>query len=524
MPQKKHKGEGEAVGMRLVLCLALSMALATFGIFPAVQAQAAALSAQSAQSAAQDSSDTQGADAGGQGVDILDADAADEDADAAGTQDADTATKSSGTASSKDTGEDKQADSSSTKKNSSATKDSNKTEDKASGKKGVTQTEKEAADGAQQAAEGSDAATDATGEADKAEENANELPDDMPAEEREAKLKEEAESLKGKADEAAERLDELAATLESSYEDLNQVNKTLAETQNEIAALEKKVQETKERLDAARAALGTTAKEMYRTGGGGGFISVLLGSRDFDSFISNGFMLNKIASGWEDTISEAGELKKAYNNQKNSLAAAQKKQNSLQQEATKKGTAVALAMSDQSTLLQNLDSSTLKKAQEFDNATGGDYADSLGTHTGALTSALSAKETWYNNADDSTSTDGSHPAAVEIAKQYLGIDYVWAGASPSGGFDCSGLVLYVYAQLGIDMPHFARSQYDCGQHIAYSALMPGDLVFFGSSVETIHHVGIYIGNGQFIHAPQTGDVVKISNLSSRKDLIGACRP
>ncbi len=381
----------------------------------------------------------------------------------------------------------------------------------------------DAADDAQQSQEaaGTDGAQD---QAQTSESMQEQLSDDMPAEEREAKLKEEAESLKGKADQAASRLSELASSLETSYEDLNQVNKDLADTQNEISALEQKLDETKKRLDEAKSALGTTAKEMYRTGGESSFISVLLGSTDFDAFVSNAYLLNKVASGWESVINEAGELSRTYTNQKNLLSTAQKKQSALQLEATKKGVAVALAMSDQSTLLENLDSSTLEKARELDGVTGGNYAASVGTHSGAISDALSASESWYNNAGDSTSRDGSHPAAVEIARQYLGVPYVWAGASPSGGFDCSGLVLYVYAQLGIDLPHFARSQYECGQHIAYSALMPGDLVFFGSSVETIHHVGIYIGDGQFIHAPQTGDVVKISNLSARSDLIGACRP
>ncbi len=427
--------------------------------------------------------------------------------------------------------------SSASSSSSSSSASSSKGTDSSSAKKDGTDASTAADDKKTDAADGAEA-TDAADTADQTQDAASQdaaqdtaqesvqeqLSDDMPAEEREAKLKEEAESLKGKADQAAARLSELASSLELSYEDLNQVNKDLADTQNEIAALEQKLDETEQRLDEAKAALGTTAKEMYRTGGESSFISVLLGSTDFDAFISNAFLLNKVADGWESVINEAGELSRTYGSQKDMLSAAQKKQSELQLEATKKGVSVALAMSDQSTLLENLDSSTLEKARELDGVTGGNYADSVGTHTGAISDALSASETWYNNAGDSTSREGSHPAAVEIARQYLGVPYVWAGASPSGGFDCSGLVLYVYAQLGVNLPHFARSQYDCGQHIAYSALMPGDLVFFGSSVETIHHVGIYIGDGQFIHAPQTGDVVKISNLSARSDLIGACRP
>jgi len=96
---------------------------------------------------------------------------------------------------------------------------------------------------------------------------------------------------------------------------------------------------------------------------------------------------------------------------------------------------------------------------------------------------------------------------VAIAEQYLGVPYVWGGASPSG-FDCSGLVMYVFGQVGISLPHNAAAQYSYGSPVSMSQLQPGDLVFFYG----LGHVGIYIGGGQFIHAPHTGDVVKISPL------------
>ena len=99
-------------------------------------------------------------------------------------------------------------------------------------------------------------------------------------------------------------------------------------------------------------------------------------------------------------------------------------------------------------------------------------------------------------------------AVIEIASRYLGVPYVWGGASPSG-FDCSGFILYVYAQVGVTLPHHAATQYQYGSPIAKAALEPGDLVFF----DDLGHNGIYIGGGQFIHAPHTGDVVKISSLS-----------
>ena len=97
---------------------------------------------------------------------------------------------------------------------------------------------------------------------------------------------------------------------------------------------------------------------------------------------------------------------------------------------------------------------------------------------------------------------------VGIAMQYLGVPYVWGGASPSG-FDCSGFAMYVFAQIGVSLPHHAASQYGMGSPVSRDQLEPGDLVFFNG----LGHMGIYIGGGQFIHAPHTGDVVKISSLS-----------
>jgi cell wall-associated NlpC family hydrolase len=109
-----------------------------------------------------------------------------------------------------------------------------------------------------------------------------------------------------------------------------------------------------------------------------------------------------------------------------------------------------------------------------------------------------------------------HPAAASIALRYLGVPYVWGGASPSG-FDCSGLVMYVYAQLGISLPHYTVAQWNAT--VPISSPEPGDLVFFNG----LGHVGIYIGGGRFVNAPHTGSVVRIDSISSFGGYDGARR-
>jgi cell wall-associated NlpC family hydrolase len=109
--------------------------------------------------------------------------------------------------------------------------------------------------------------------------------------------------------------------------------------------------------------------------------------------------------------------------------------------------------------------------------------------------------------------------AVRIAAQEIGVRYRYGGISPSG-FDCSGLVAYVFGRLGVRLPHNAAAQYSYGHPVPRGHLKPGDLVFFHG----LGHVGLYIGHGRIIHAPRTGERVEIQSLGERSgSVIGARR-
>lgn len=112
----------------------------------------------------------------------------------------------------------------------------------------------------------------------------------------------------------------------------------------------------------------------------------------------------------------------------------------------------------------------------------------------------------------------SNAQAANIALQYLGVPYVWGGATPSG-FDCSGLASYVFAKVGKSVPHFTGAIWAAFPKVT-GPLQPGDLVFY----HNLGHMGIYIGGGQMVHAPHTGDVVRVTALAGRSGYVGAVRP
>ena len=121
---------------------------------------------------------------------------------------------------------------------------------------------------------------------------------------------------------------------------------------------------------------------------------------------------------------------------------------------------------------------------------------------------------WAGHPEPGAKPDASAPTKGERAARFalgeVGVPYRWGGESPSTGFDCSGLVRWAYGQVGIDLPHSSYGLYGEGRRVTGSNLAPGDILFF----EGLGHVGLYLGHGRMVHAPQTGRDVEIVRLSS----------
>jgi cell wall-associated NlpC family hydrolase len=117
--------------------------------------------------------------------------------------------------------------------------------------------------------------------------------------------------------------------------------------------------------------------------------------------------------------------------------------------------------------------------------------------------------------------------AVQVALRYLGVPYRWGGTDPLTGFDCSGLVQFAYAQVGVGLSHYTGTQFTEGAPVPDGQLRPGDLVFFEPGVAGPGHVGLYLGGDEFVEAPHAGDVVKVASLATARaqlGYVGAVRP
>jgi len=280
--------------------------------------------------------------------------------------------------------------------------------------------------------------------------------------------------------------------------ELDALNMRLIETRRDLSRAQLQ-------LDVARSVLGERMADIYKNGGLS-VLDVVLGARDFTEIDTQIGYFQQISLTDENTVAGIEALTQRVSEladqvEKDRAAALTREMDLRQKRAD-----VEDQLAERQALLADLDA-RVKALIERQARLAAAASQRLAAAAGV----------------DIASINGSAAqiALVKETMKYLGLPYVWAGATPSGGFDCSGLVLYVYAKFGVGFPHGATMQAHMGTPVPLGKLEPADLVFFGDP-SFYHHVGIYIGNGLFIEAPHTGDVVKVSRLAGRGCTL-ACR-
>jgi peptidoglycan DL-endopeptidase CwlO len=305
---------------------------------------------------------------------------------------------------------------------------------------------------------------------------------------------------------AEAHLTALEIAAEKRIEAYDSIHQKYLNTRNAMLLNKQSLTVARANLKAAEQRLEASLTETYKNGGEDA-LSYLLAARSIGELVDQMQVMQRV-NGINRTLLNQVTHYKAEVSDRQARLDKQLKAVTAQQKASAAAKASAQAAVDrQKSYISGLKASIQKIIDE--QAAARERAAQAAAGQGIDT-------TTTNVPAPPSSTLGGQ--AVAIAEQYLGVPYVWGGASPSG-FDCSGLVMYVYAQLGVSLPHNAYAQMTSLPAVPLSDLQPGDLVFFNGA----SHVGIYVGNGAMIHAPHTGTVVQFGSINEEGSITGAAR-
>jgi len=311
-------------------------------------------------------------------------------------------------------------------------------------------------------------------------------------------------------------MQQLDADVGRAAEAWNYANIELARIEKDLTSNEKHLVAARKSLVTAQGRIAERLRDLYVNGEGNSTLEVILGSRSLDDILARLDAIERVSSHDARILETVKRYRKEVETRRARLQEARSDQARIVAERAAEKASIERRLVEREQLLVSV-KDEIVQLQAEERARQVALAEQARARAQAQQLALqlqqdTAQET-YDPSFATPTYDADVPAAryshvVPIALQYLGVPYVWGGSSPSTGFDCSGFIMFVFAQVGVYLPHHAASQFNYGTPVSREQLAAGDLVFF----DGLGHAGIYIGGGQFVHAPHTGDVVKISSL------------
>jgi cell wall-associated NlpC family hydrolase len=317
-------------------------------------------------------------------------------------------------------------------------------------------------------------------------------------------------------------------------EEYNETRIRIEETTEGLADAQARIERAQREADVLQGQLRGRAAVLYTQAGTGSPFPVL----DADSVRDLGALStysDAAAERDDNLIADLSAARELLDERQDELERARADAEARQSQLEEQRSSIEAAQAEQEELLSQVEGELAQLVREeqqrreraAEQAARAAFAERIAREQAARQAAGSG-------SDDGSSGSGSAPSipapnvpapgggaqtAIDTARAQLGKPYEYAASGPDT-FDCSGLTMFAWGAAGVSLPHSSRAQYASLPHVPMEAMAPGDLVFYGSP---IHHVGMYLGGGVYIHAPQTGDVVKISSVY-RDDFAGAARP
>jgi len=345
------------------------------------------------------------------------------------------------------------------------------------------------------------------------------------------------ESLRARADRLADQLEQLERKASQLDEQYLQLEEEASELEAERAEKQRAVTEARRAVEAARKEAAGYVVEAYIGAGSGN--ELLLQSADVNVAVNQRTMLEIVRGDRELVADELDVSRQDLDARVAELARAEERLAERRERQKAVVADIESSVEEHRNLLQGANAelrdaieAERRRREEAAAAAAAARAAASRQAVAATTTTAAERRSTERRSPGSTSTapapsspspapapsappppvsapNGRAAGAIAAARSVLGTPYRWAGTSPSTGFDCSGLLVWAWSQVGVSLPRTSRSMYAGTQRISESQLQPGDLVFYGSPV---YHVGMYVGGGQMIHSPRTGDVVKIAPI------------
>jgi peptidoglycan hydrolase CwlO-like protein len=301
--------------------------------------------------------------------------------------------------------------------------------------------------------------------------------------------------------------------ISDNMNDIDNTNKKIDEVQANIDATQDSINKAQADIKEQQDKYNKMMKSMYTNESGKGYLGILLDSKGLSDFISKVDIIKKVTEYDNEIISTLNQRKAEVQSKEDSLAKdklnlsalkddSEKKLADLNKQKTDIAPLVAQAKAEQDAAIAS--SSSLKAQVDALNK----KSEEMKAAAQAAAQTAAAPVGSVNRGGGSGAYTGSN-AVISYASQFIGLMYKWGGTTPAG-FDCSGFVQYVYGHNGVSLGRTTYDQIKDGTPVN-GALQPGDLVFFGDP-SSPHHVGIYVGNGQMIDSPETGQAIGIHTL------------